>query len=288
MFMTTYVVCYSGGHSSAICSIEAVRRFGKENVILLNHDITGRVEDADIKRFKIEVADYLGLEIQYANHEKWDVATPVEVCIDAGAWKVGSGQILCTNRLKTAPFNAWQVANDPDKEFVYIYGFDATPKERERAQRRSQIMGVNGYKTAFPLINWESSIKSTDDIGIPPPMTYNKFKHANCTGCLKAGWQHWYIVYCERPDIWLEAKNGEDQIGYSIHKDRDGPVYLEDKEDLFFDMKAIGVVPTEHITPTKFWNDAKRLVLETKASIPVDQLTLFAEHDEGVCIDCMA
>ena len=53
-----YVVCYSGGHSSAIAAIETARRYGAENVILLNHDINPKVEDADIKRFKKEVADY--------------------------------------------------------------------------------------------------------------------------------------------------------------------------------------------------------------------------------------
>lgn len=286
--MSTYVVCYSGGHSSAICAIEAVRKFGTENVILLNHDISAIVEDSDIKRFKDEVAAYLGLTISYANHERWDVATPVDVCIDAGAWKVGSGQILCTNRLKTAPFKDWQLKNDPNKEFIYIYGFDATPRERERAQRRSQIMGLEGYKTAFPLISWEVSIKSTSDIGIEPPMGYNKFKHANCTGCLKAGWQHWYIVYCERPDIWDSAKYGEDEIGYSIHKDANGPVYLEDKEQLFMDMKKAGIVPTEHVTPSRFWSDAKKRVKELKADIPIEQLQMFEEHDEGVCLDCMA
>jgi PP-loop superfamily ATP-utilizing enzyme len=42
-----YIVCYSGGHSSALVAIEAVRKYGKENVILLNHDISPNVEDAD-------------------------------------------------------------------------------------------------------------------------------------------------------------------------------------------------------------------------------------------------
>jgi hypothetical protein len=35
---------------------------------LLNHDINSRFENKDIKRFKKEVADYLGLQITYANH----------------------------------------------------------------------------------------------------------------------------------------------------------------------------------------------------------------------------
>ena len=39
-----------------LVAIEVLRKYGKENIILLNHDIHESVEDADIKRFKVEVA----------------------------------------------------------------------------------------------------------------------------------------------------------------------------------------------------------------------------------------
>ena len=44
-----YIVCYSGGHSSALVAIETVRKYGKENVILLNHNISAEVSITDIK-----------------------------------------------------------------------------------------------------------------------------------------------------------------------------------------------------------------------------------------------
>ena len=47
-----HIVCYSGGHSSALVAIEVVRKFGKEDVVLLNHDINQSVESEDIKRLK--------------------------------------------------------------------------------------------------------------------------------------------------------------------------------------------------------------------------------------------
>ena len=96
-----YVVCFSAGVSSALCAINACLRYGKENVILLNHDISSKVEGADIKRFKVEVARYLGLPITYANHPNFESMTPIKVCVDLGGWKFGRGDILCTNRLKT-------------------------------------------------------------------------------------------------------------------------------------------------------------------------------------------
>ena len=185
-----HVICFSGGHSSSIVAIEVARKFGAENVILLNHDIIASRECEDVKRFKQEVADYLNLPITYANHKKWDEMTPVQVCVDAGAWKVGSGSILCTNRLKTAPFDEWLKANDPEGENVYYYGFDKD--EMHRVQRRSGIMGQRGYKTDYPIaLRRDRTIESVKEIGIEPPMQYQQFKHGNCFGCLKAGFQHW-------------------------------------------------------------------------------------------------
>jgi hypothetical protein len=114
-----YIVCYSGGHSSALCAIECVRKFGKENVVLLNHDITGKVagvqiEDQDIKRFKQEVADYLGLQITFCNSE---YLTPFEVIQDQ---KIIHNPTLhtavCTYYLKTLPFFNWLNKNLPSKQ----------------------------------------------------------------------------------------------------------------------------------------------------------------------------
>ena len=48
----THIVCLSGGESSAIVAIEVCRKFGIDDVVLLNHDISSKVEDVDVKRFK--------------------------------------------------------------------------------------------------------------------------------------------------------------------------------------------------------------------------------------------
>ena len=66
-----YVVCYSGGHNSALAAVETVRRFGRENVILLNHDISSKVESIKIKEFKKQVAEYLQVQISFANCENF-------------------------------------------------------------------------------------------------------------------------------------------------------------------------------------------------------------------------
>ena len=43
-----YVVCFSGGHSSALAAVETVLRHGRRNTVLLNHDISNKVEDEDV------------------------------------------------------------------------------------------------------------------------------------------------------------------------------------------------------------------------------------------------
>jgi hypothetical protein len=256
-----YVVCFSGGHSSALVAVEVVRRYGREGVVLLNHDIHPGVEDADVKRFKAEVAAALGLPITYANHPRWQEMDQFDVVIEAGAFKVDRGPELCTSRLKTEPFRAWLDAFAPPGSCTVFYGFD--PHETVRIQRRATILGEQGYETDYPLALWAKTIKSTREIGVEPPLDYAVWKHANCKGCLKAGWQHWYVVYCLRPDLWEKGKHAEDVIGYTIHADGS----LADREPQFEAMRAAGVKPTERVHQQAFWANARRAV----RSLPVLQ-----------------
>lgn len=257
-----YIVCYSGGHSSALVAIELVRKYGKEDVILLNHNISPEVEHEDIKRFKNEVAKYLGIEITYANMEGWQYKTPLRVCKELGGFKFGMSPVLCTYHIKTLPFGKYLKENFPVKkgaireDLVILYGFDKN--EKARIQRRSSILGQQGYKTDYPLAFWDRTIENTEEIGIKKPITYELHRHANCIGCLKAGMQSWYLVYCLYPKLWEEAKETENEIGYSILKDK----YLEDLEPKFSQMKCQGMIPTEKITPQKFWGKVEKELQE--------------------------
>lgn len=253
-----YVVCLSGGHSSALVAIEAVRKVGKKNIILLNHDISPEVEDADIKRFKSDISNYLDIPITYANMEGWETKTPLRICKEIGAFKVGNGSALCTNRLKTVPFYKWIAENysiekgQMCEDITILYGFDKS--EPSRIQRRVGVMQIKGYYTDFPLAYWNRTIEKTEDIGIKRPTTYKIYRHANCKGCLKAGRQQWYLTFCLNPEIWEEAKEAENKIGYSILKD----TYLEELEPKFKQMRCRGIIPTEKMKPQTFWAMVKK------------------------------
>ena len=273
-----HIIAYSGGHSSALVAIEVCRKFGTENVVLLNHDINPKVEPADVKRFKNEVAGYLGLPITYANHPDWETETPISLCVKAGTWvNPANRTILCTNRLKTAPFYDWLAENYNDGDVVY-YGFDAN--EPARITRRSNIMGQSGFKTDYPLALWqERTIHNIEEIGIAKPTAYSLFNHANCIGCLKAGWQHWYVIYCNYPDVYQQLIDGESSIGYAVHGVDD---WAEDKAEMFEQMKRAGIEPTEKTPSGQFWARAKK-ALATQAA---GQFDLFGLPTIEKSVEC--
>jgi len=250
------IVCFSGGHSSALAAIETARKYGVADMVLLNHDISPHVEHEDIKRFKQEVAAYLGLPITYANMSGWETTPPLAVAVANKAFKAYGCPGICTSRLKTGPFHEWLRENGERGDCV-VYGFDA--EEKNRMIRRSDIMSALGYEAVFPLVEWERTIYATEEIGIARPSTYEIYKHANCIGCLKAGKQHWYCVYCLRPDIWGEAKAAEEQIGHSIIKG----VYLKELEPRFQEMRdTLRIVPTDKTNSARFWKQVREAIPE--------------------------
>lgn len=256
------IVCFSGGHSSALAAIETVRKYGPDGVILLNHNISPKVEHEDIKRFKQEVADYLGIAITYANRPDWETATPISLSIKARGFGVPTK--FCTSRLKTEPFHKWLRENGTPGDQI-IYGFDA--EEENRIRRRRDAINAMGYIPEFPLAEWERTIFATEEIGIRRPMTYQIYRHANCIGCLKAGKQHWYCVFCLRPDIFNEAVAAEDQIGHSIIKG----VYLKDLEAEFQHMRdVLHICPTEKMNASAFWAKVRKAIPEEEPVMPCD------------------
>lgn len=252
-----YAVCFSGGHSSALAAVETVRRFGREHVILLNHNISSKVESSKIKIFKQEVASSLYLPVTYANCEDFEQMSPLALSLKYKMFKFRTGREICTYFLKTRPFYQWLEENYPicgggiSKEITLIYGFDSL--ECSRIKRRRRLLQKIGYQSMFPLAEWRRTIYDIEEIGIQRPAVYAESKHANCIGCLKAGRQHWYKVYCCHREIFEEAKMVENKIGFSIIKE----AYLQELEPLFEQMKKAGIPATENMEMYWFWKYAR-------------------------------
>ncbi len=257
-----HIVCFSGGHSSALVAEAVVRRFGKDAVTLLNHDINPNVEDADVKRFKAEVAAALGMVITQANYKGLPAAElPDQFDISLknssggfGFKQPGTGNAFCTHDLKTKPFDAYLAVHHTPGTATIYYGFD--DDEQPRIARRRMILSAKGYDTCFPLAEWPDTLESITALGIAPPLGYGTYKHANCAGCLKGGMQHWYVTYCHRPDVYQKASGTEERLGYSILSDSRGgtkkPLFLSALAEPFARMKCAGVPSSEHYPEAKF------------------------------------
>lgn len=250
-----YVVCYSGGHSSALAAVETVIRHGRKDTILLNHDISSKVEDEDVKRFKTELADYLEVPIVYANRESFGTDTPLSLCRQMGRIRFKAGNSICTYYLKTEPFYRWLKENYPvgcreiSDKITLVYGFDAS--EQQRIARRQKHLLSKGYLSEYPLADKGNRLKISDirEMGIRLPETYGVARHANCKGCLKAGKQHWYMVYCLWPDIFREAVWTEEILGYKIIRG----YFLRELEPMFACMKEEGIMPGDSECSAVFW-----------------------------------
>lgn len=271
-----HIVCFSGGHSSALVAEAVVRRYGKESAILLNHNINPSMEDADVKRFKAEVAAALGMAITQANIDgiidENELPDQFDVSLKVGAFKQpGTGNAFCTHYLKTKPFDDFLALNYPPGTATIYYGFD--DDEQARIARRRMILSAKGYATCFPLAEWHDTLESIQELGIGPPLGYSTYKHANCAGCEKGGVQHWYVTFCHRPDVYDKADGTEQRLGYSILKDQRVspalPLFLKDLREVFDKMRCHGVPTTEHYPEHKF----KRYLKQFR--LPED-LTLFA------------
>ncbi|MST97593.1 hypothetical protein FYJ85_11140 [Victivallaceae bacterium BBE-744-WT-12] len=254
-----HIVCYSGGIESALAAIEVVRKYGRKNVILVNHNICTEAEDPDIKDYKYNIADYLGLNIEFVTaQETFPHLDPIKTCIEIRAFKVGKGRELCTAKLKTEPFMRWLSTHYRPDECVIYYGF--TSFENNRCARRIEAMCKAGWRLDFPLLWWDRTIYDTAEIGIPRPEHYQIWQHGNCIGCLKAGWLHWYCVYVHRRDRWELAKKAEKEIGYTINRRNNLPCLLIEREEEFEVLRRAGLPATEWIPSGKFWSMARNLL----------------------------
>jgi hypothetical protein len=257
-----HIVCYSGGHSSALVAIEVVNKYGKENVILLNHNISPKVEHEDIKRFKDEISEYTGVDITYANMECWEEKDQFDVCLEKSGFQFQAGNAICTYNMKTLPFYKWLKENYPVKkgeireDIKIYYGYDK--EEVNRIAKRTQVMYSSGYIIDCPLTWNDRTIQSTEEIGIERPITYGIHKHANCIGCIKAGRQSWYLNYCLYPELFEKAKQTEEILGHSIIKG----IFLSELEPKFKEMKERDIKANENVKASTFWKTARLILKE--------------------------
>lgn len=179
-------------------------------------------EHPDNERFIADCERWCGQSVVRLHSTKyrdtWDVWTKRRFLNSpAGA--------LCTVELKKKLRQAFQ---EPDDVQVFGYGAD----EQQRADRfREQNIEVN---LRTPLIErgltHADCLAMVERAGIELPAMYLLgFGHANCVGCVKAsGMGYWNKIRTEFPLTFLRMAALERDIGHSVVKDTNGPVWLDE------------------------------------------------------------
>ena len=129
----------------------------------------------------------------------------------------------CTMLLKKNVRKAYERDSD-----IQIFGY--TAEEESRADRF--IDSNNSVNVDFILleknITKNQCLEFVKDMGIEIPTMYKLgYSNNNCIGCVKGGMGYWNKIRVDFPNAFSKMALLERELGHSINKDKNGPVYLD-------------------------------------------------------------
>jgi hypothetical protein len=207
-----HIVLFSGGGASSYAAWVVAQKH--KDVILLHTPTLSEHPDAD--RFRIQVANFIGLPITIAGDGRdiWQLIDD-ENCLPS--------QFIpfCTRILKQEPADRFYKTLGDDFTLYLGYGAD----EPGRIQKQSARFEALKYKARYPLAergmtgeDAKTIIRSEWKICLPDPYRY--LKHNNCIPCFKGGVGHFYLVWKHYPEYFARAAAKEKQIGHTVFKEK--------------------------------------------------------------------
>ncbi len=214
--MTTALVQYSTGTTSAEVALLAVKDDRYDRVVLITADT--RVEDEDNWRFAIEAWRYLG-------EPEWTVLadgrTPMQVGRDQHIVP-NNRMAVCSQVLKRDLIRKHMDTTYDPAECEALVGYDWS--EPERAETARPLW--HPWPVRFPLMepgapDKRDIIAAWRERGIPEPrLNREGHPHANCGGaCVRGGQVEWRrLLFSNRPR-YLEWESEEEQTRAMVGKD---------------------------------------------------------------------
>ena len=135
----------------------------------------------------------------------------------------------CTKWLKKRVRKEWEQDHSDLYPLRYVWGMDAG--EAHRADRIRETMIE--FDHSFPLIERGIGKEEAHEIlrasGIRRPAMYDLgFHNNNCMGCVKGGMGYFNHLRRVLPEVFAARATLEREIGVSILKDENGPIYLDE------------------------------------------------------------
>ena len=216
-------VWFSCGAASAAALKLTVDKYGVDNVYAVNNPVIE--EHHDNKRFAEDVANWVGIDIQYAINSKYPLASVVDV-FDRRKGMAFPHGAPCTVELKKRARQEWEKNNRVD---WHVLGF--TVDERNRHDRfvmteRDNVLPI--------LIDANMTKNDCADMiraaGIKLPEIYGRgFPNANCIGCVKAtSPTYWNLVRQEFPEVFDQRAEQSRRLGARLVRVKNERIFLDE------------------------------------------------------------
>ena len=216
-------VWFSCGAASAAALKLTVDKYGRDNVRAVNNPVIEEHEDN--RRFAQDVADWVGVDIEYAINSKYPLSSVIDVFDRRKGMSFPHGA-PCTVELKKRARQEWEQDNHVD---WHVLGF--TADERERHDRfilteRENVLPIL-IDAGLTKNNCADLIRGA---GIQLPAIYGHgFPNANCIGCVKAtSPTYWNLVRREFPDVFDARAEQSRRLGARLVRVKNERIFLDE------------------------------------------------------------
>lgn len=250
--VSRHLVWFSAGAASAVDAKLTVNEH--PNAVVAYVDPGS--EHIDNRRFISAVSVWLDHDIvtlhPYPYRDTWEVW-------NARRFLVGPHGAPCTIELKKKVRFAFQQPDD-----IQVFGY--TAEEAHRAERFRELNPE--VALSCPLIDRgltkADCLAIIDRAGIELPAMYRLgFRNNNCIGCPKGGIGYWNHIRRHFYPVFDRMAKLERDIGHSVLKDADGPVWLDELDpergDLLgepsIDCSLLCALAEEEVAPTRKQGD---------------------------------
>jgi len=186
------VVCwFSCGAASAVATKLAIKKYGKENIVIARCIV--KEEHPDNDRFANDCERWFGMPITNLINEKHNGS--IYDVFESRRYISGIGGAPCTMLLKKDVRLKFQLPTDK-----HIFGYCA--EEQERFDR---FLDANNIDAESPLIEngllHQDCLALIEKAGIELPVMYKLgYQHNNCMGCVKSqGAGYWNKIRVDFP-----------------------------------------------------------------------------------------
>lgn len=222
--METIAVWFSCGAASAVAAKRTIDKYsGTHNILIINHPV--HEEDADNRRFLIDVANWLGATIINAVNTDAGTISAVEVW-DQRKYMSGMKGAPCTVVLKKQARYEFESKNKID---WHVLGFTYDEKYRHdrfvKGERENVLPILIDEK-----ITKDDCFRIIEEAGILLPLTYRLgYPNANCIGCVKAtSPTYWNHVRNMHPAIFQQRAEQSRRIGARLVRHKGKRIFLDE------------------------------------------------------------